>query len=350
MRVGILSVKKLFIILGICWLVLLADQALILYWFNLPLKTAVIDSVISNFLLLWTCILVVGMLRYYNAGVSRYSNMIILCIVLSIIWLYGSRFVLNFFLEEEPGYSSFLQHSLIIRGSGGFLVLIIAAMLGIIWYSLQEQYQNEQRKKDAEKLSRDAELYKLRQQLQPHFLFNSLNSINALISINPNEARNMVLQLSAFLRNNVSSSENKWITLQEELDHLGLYLNIEKVRFGDRLLTSIDGDEKALALKLPALILQPLVENAIKFGLYDTLGPANIVLQANAVDGQLQIVIQNPYDPDTASPRKGTGFGLSSVQRRLYLLFGRTDLLTTTGSNHVFTTRVTIPQIQPDIA
>lgn len=350
MRGSLFSVRRLLVILGICWLVLIADQALILYWFNLPLKTAVIDSLISNFLLLWACVLIIGMLRYYNAGASRYSNMIILCIVLSIIWVYFNRFVLNFFLEEVEGYTAFLQHSLIIRGSVGFLVLIIAAMLGIIWYSLQEQEQNEQRKKDAEKLSRDAELYKLRQQLQPHFLFNSLNSINALISINPNEARDMVLQLSAFLRNNVSSSENKWISLQEELDHLGRYLNIEKVRFGNRLVTTIDCDETTQELRLPALILQPLVENAIKFGLYDTLGPADIVLKAATVDGQLQITIQNPYDPDTSSPRKGTGFGLSSVQRRLYLLFGRNDLLTAGGSNHVFTTQVTIPQIQPDIA
>lgn len=350
MRVSLFSVRKLLLIMGICWLVLMADHALILYWFNLPLKTAVMDSLISNFSLLWACVLIIGMLRYYNAGASRYSNMIILCIVLSIIWVYFNRFVLNFFLDDIPGYSDFLQHSMIIRGSGGFLVLIIAAMLGIIWYSLQEQEQNEQRKKDAEKLSRDAELYKLRQQLQPHFLFNSLNSINALISINPNEARNMVLQLSAFLRTNVSNSENKWISLQEELDHLGLYLNIEKVRFGDRLVTTIDCDDATRALKLPALILQPLVENAIKFGLYDTLGPADIVLKAAVVEGQLQITIQNPYDPDTASPRKGTGFGLSSVQRRLYLLFGRNDLLTTGGSNHVFTTQVSVPQIQPDIS
>ncbi len=349
MQVSLFSVKKLFIILGACWLILLADHALILYWFGLPMKTAVTDSAISNFLLLWACILIVGMLRYYNAGASRYSNMIILCIVLSIIWVYFSKFVLNFFLNEVPGYSFFLQQSLIIRGSTGFLVLIIAAMLGVIWYSLQEQQQNEQRKKDAEKLSRDAELYKLRQQLQPHFLFNSLNSINALISIDPSEARNMVLQLSAFLRNNVSSSENKWIGLQEELEHLGRYLSIEKVRFGDRLITTIECDDDTSEMKLPALILQPVVENAIKFGLYDTLGPANILLKASNVDGQLQITIQNPYDPDTASPRKGTGFGLSSVQRRLYLLFGRNDLLSTSGSKNIFTTVVTVPQIQPDI-
>jgi LytS/YehU family sensor histidine kinase len=96
---------------------------------------------------------------------------------------------------------------------------------------------------------------------------------------------------------------------------------------------------------LPVLLLQPIVENAIKFGLYDTTDDIVIKLVAERVEGELHLTVQNPFDPETTAP-KGTGFGLSSIQRRLYLLFGRTDLLTTEAIDNLFTTRLRILQPQ----
>ena len=121
-------------------------------------------------------------------------------------------------------------------------------------------------------MAKDAELYKLRQQLQPHFLFNSLNSISALTGSQPEKARHMINQLSEFLRGTLKKDEKQWNTLEEEMQYLELYLEIEKVRFGYRLQTNILCEEEALKLELPAMLLQPVVENAIKFGLYDTTG------------------------------------------------------------------------------
>ncbi len=94
-------------------------------------------------------------------------------------------------------------------------------------------------------LAKDAELYKLRQQLQPHFLFNSLNSISALVTSRPEQARKMIQQLSDFLRGTLKKEENQWITLEEELQHLELYLDIEKVRFGHRLHTELVYDARS---------------------------------------------------------------------------------------------------------
>ena len=94
------------------------------------------------------------------------------------------------------------------------------------------------------------------------------------------------------------------------------------------------------------MLLQPLVENAIKFGLYDTTEPVTISIQAEQENNYLVITIQNPFDPETASPKQGTGFGLSSVQRRLYLLFARNDLLNTHYTDNLFTTVIKIPQAQ----
>jgi LytS/YehU family sensor histidine kinase len=218
-------------------------------------------------------------------------------------------------------------------------------MFSLLWYSQQEQKEMESRKTEAEQLSKEAELFKLRQQLQPHFLFNSLNSISALTGSNPEKARHMIQQLSDFLRGTLRKNEQQWNTLEEELKYLQLYLDIEKVRFGHRLQTEIIFKDEILLFKLPALLLQPVVENAIKFGLYDTTGEVLIKITATTQDDHLKFIVQNPFDSETSQPFKGTGFGLSSIQRRLFLLFARSDLLQTKKENEYFITTILIPQI-----
>ena len=189
---------------------------------------------------------------------------------------------------------------------------------------------------------KEAELIKLRQQLQPHFLFNSLNSISALTTAQPLEARKMVVQLSEFLRGTLKQ-EDHLITLNEELDHLKLYLDIEKIRFGHRLTVDFDASEESMNQLLPSLLLLPLVENSIKFGLYDTVGEIKITIACNMTPNYLLIQIQNPFDKKNTSPLPGTGYGLSSIHRRLYLLYARQDLLLTHTDESIFTTSLKIP-------
>ncbi|MBL7733320.1 MAG: histidine kinase [Chitinophagaceae bacterium] len=339
-----LSTLRFRIIFLICWLLMLADQVMVLHFFGLPWKTAIIDSSLSNVLLLLACLLVMNTLRYYLPKGQQYINVFSICLFLTIIWLLLIRWLLGLLLNDVEGYHDLLHRSLSIRFSIAFLLLGCVTMISILWYNQQEQKEKDERKTDAEKLARDAELFKLRQQLQPHFLFNSLNSINALIGSRPEEARKMVQQLSDFLRGTIKKEETQWVTLQEELQYLQLYLDIEKVRFGNRLTTSVEVDENVLPMKLPALLLQPIMENAIKFGLYDTTGETVIRLFAGKDDTNLVIKVMNPFDPETSSPRQGTGFGLKSVQRRLYLLFARTDLLSTDAKGNTFITIVKIPQ------
>ena len=343
------SARRFLITFSIAWFVLMADHAILLYWFDFPLNVSVIDSVISNIPLLGVCLLVMNTIRYYLPGREQYMNILIMCIVLTILWLLFSKWLLELSLNSFGDYEDFLHRSLIIRFSIGFLVLGIVTMMGINWFTWQEQQKTEERKKDAEKLAREAELFKLRQQLQPHFLFNSLNSINALIGIRPEEARKMVQQLSDFLRGTIKKEETQWVSLMEEMQYLQLYLDIEKVRFGNRLATVIEIEEETQQMKLPALLLQPVVENAIKFGLYDTTGETIIHLETRKQEGELIIKVSNPFDPETSSPKQGTGFGLKSVQRRLYLLFARHDLLITEAKEDIFTTIVKIPQV-PDVS
>jgi two-component system LytT family sensor kinase len=322
-----------------------ADQVIVLHYFGLDWPAAVIDSGISNVLLLLICLLVMNTLRFYLPRGNQYINIFSICLFLTIIWLVLANWILGAALGHHAGYHVLLHWSLSIRFSIGFLLLGCITMISILWYNQQEQKENEARKTDAERLAKEAELFKLRQQLQPHFLFNSLNSINALIGSRPVEARKMVQQLSDFLRGTLKKEETQWVNLQEELQYLQLYLEIEKVRFGNRLSAEIDVGEETKTLKLPALLLQPIVENAIKFGLYDTTGETLIEVKAVTDNGDLLITVMNPFDPETSSPRQGTGFGLKSIQRRLYLLFARTDLLSTEAKRNIFVTRVRVPQL-----
>ena len=226
-----------------------------------------------------------------------------------------------------------------------FILLMIALMVIFYWFRNKFLEYNEvkQRQEDAEKLLREAELSRLRQQLQPHFLFNSLNSISALAGTKPEQARHMVQQLSDFLRGTLRKDEQQLVALDEEFKHLMLYLDIEKVRFGHRLKTNLTWDEPCLAMRIPSLLLQPVMENAVKFGLYDTIGEITIEMKASCHKDMLVVEIKNPFDPDTAI-RKGTGFGLTSVRRRLFLLYARHDLLETHSANNIFTTTLKIPQ------
>jgi two-component system, LytTR family, sensor kinase len=124
-----------------------------------------------------------------------------------------------------------------------------------------------------------------------------------------------------------------------------MYLEIERVRFGHRLSIEYKIEEGAHKAKIPQLLIQPLVENAIKHGLYGLTGEVKISLNCHKDRNYLILRIENPFDPDTSLP-KGTGFGLSSVERRLYLLFGRKDLLTTVSERNVFRVTLKIPQFQ----
>ena len=214
-----LSILRFKVIFIICWLVIITDQAIALNFFGLPWQAAIIDSLICNALLLLACLLIMHTLRYYLPRGQQYINIFSICIFLSILWLILSKWLLKLSLGHYPGYTDMLHQSLSIRFSIGFLLLGCITMISILWYNQQEQKEKDTRKTDAEKLAKEAELFKLRQQLQPHFLFNSLNSINALIGSRPEEARKMVQQLSDFLRGTIKKEETQWVTLQEELQY-----------------------------------------------------------------------------------------------------------------------------------
>ena len=324
------------------WVIFIMDVSFLQNMFGVSFRIALVDGIVTNVLLMLFCLLIINTLRFYLPRSSRYLNILAWCLLLTGLWLALQRWLLLLFFGSNEEYASFLGKSLVIRAVIGFLLLGCVTLISILWYNWQEQKENEKRERDAEKLAKEAELFKLRQQLQPHFLFNSLNSINALIGMKPVEARKMVQQLSDFLRGTMRKEENQLISFSEELEYLKLYLEIEKVRFGYRLKTEMDIAEESLRWKIPSLLLQRLVETAIKFGLYGTTGEVTISLRARVIDKYLVIAVMNPYDADMQMPT-GTGFGVNSVKRRLYLLFARSDLVEINKEKNYFVVVIKIP-------
>ncbi|MDA9555197.1 histidine kinase [Pelobium sp.] len=319
-------------------------QFFALQTFNIPQETALKDSLYSSVILALCCWLISNNLSFYQPKGNKYVYVLIWCIILAVVFSSIVEFTFPSINPNNKQYQKFLDLSIPIRYIFSLLLIGTMAAISMLYNNQQEQQELERRKNEAEKLTKEAELSSLREKLHPHFLFNSLNSISALTVTKPQEARKMVHQLSDFLRGTLKK-DDILSTLKDELDHLNLYLEIEKVRFGNRLATQITADEATLEKTIPPMLLQPIVENAIKFGLYDTLEQVTITIQTKCEPPYLVVTVSNPFDTQTAHPNKGTGFGLSSIQRRLHLLYGRNDLLTAQPQSNQFTTTIKIPQI-----
>jgi len=318
-------------------------QAFIIHRFGFDWNQSLIDASVSQLILAIVAFSINRRMLSFQPALKNTISELITILGLSVFCVFIQHWSINE-LNSSGDYQEFFDRSKLIRWPFNTLMLLFSGVITWSWAFFRDQKESIKRKEDAERLAREAELANLRQQLQPHFLFNSLNSISALVGSQPELARSMIQQLSHFLRGTLKKDEKQLITLKEELAHLKLYLEIEKVRFGHRLETNIHVGDENLSLTLPSLLLQPIMENAIKFGLYDTLENIEINLSTRSENSYLIIEVKNPFDPSTASPKKGTGFGLQSVDRRLFLVYGQSNLLSVNQAENTFITTLKIPQ------
>lgn len=326
------------------FLVYIAAFVLLFYYLlNFSLLISFADSGINNGLLAFCCIVISNLLGYYQPKNEPVLFVFIITLILALFVTFFSSFLLNLILSNAK-YENFLQLTLPFRFIIVFLFLGWWAMVNILWYRLEEQSEIKERLFAAQSHAKEAELNKLRHQLQPHFLFNSLNSVYALTIINPKEAGPMITKLASFLRGTLKRDDDVWVNVAEEMEYIQLYLDIEKVRFSHRLTIDVQISEETLGLTLPGTLLQPIVENAIKFGLYNTSAAITISIKVSLVHQLLQITVRNPFDPEMKTTG-GTGFGLSAIRRRLYLLFADHHLLQTfTEQPNLFVTQLNVPQ------
>jgi two-component system sensor histidine kinase AlgZ len=224
----------------------------------------------------------------------------------------------------------------------GVLLYLLSVALHYLLLSVESSKEAETREQEALTLARESELKALKAQINPHFLFNSLNSISALATVDGQRARDMCIKLSDFLRTTLKLGEKQSITLADELALAKAYLEVEQVRFGARLRVEIGADAGCGHCVVPSLVLQPLVENAVKHGIAGLVDGGTIRLEAHCADGRLQLRIENEFDPDSpASSRHG--LGLRNVRDRLRALYENRARLDTTAASDRFVVELELP-------
>jgi LytS/YehU family sensor histidine kinase len=224
----------------------------------------------------------------------------------------------------------------------GVLLYLLSVAFHYVLIAMEDSRHAEARAIEARVFARDAELKALKAQVNPHFLFNSLNSISALTSIDPARARDMCVLLGDFLRLTLGLGEKTSVRLSEELDLLQKYMAIEKVRFGARLTMHEDIQEESKACLLPPLLLQPLVENAVKHGIAGLPEGGDVCLAVQRQNGRLAILVENSWDPE-APPRRSGGMGLRNVQRRLEARYGKDANLRVNTEGERFQVTLSLP-------
>lgn len=316
----------------------------LLHFYGLELTIALADTVTYTALVLGGFLLLDNLFKYYFPHQAYSWLGIIFPLILTSLVTFVANSLLFLWFSRIPDYQNFMERAFWVRIFILLLIFYGYTLLMWVFNRLEDQLKTLERKDMIEKISKESELYHLRQQLQPHFLFNSLNSISALVHKSPDKAREMVLQLSEFLRGTIRKKDHKWVLMKEEMEYLQLYLNIEKVRFGHRLQVDFQVEKEALDLKIPPLMIQPLLENAVKHGLHSADGEVKICICLKRKANYLEIYITNPYDRESGKA-EGTGFGLEAVKRRLYLMFGRHDLIDYFPKENLFTVWIKIPQM-----
>jgi sensor histidine kinase YesM len=330
------------------WLLLGGIQIFILQLFSeLPFEYTLSDSLVFNSLFACYIIPLWYAVRFntWKRKTWHYhlaTYFLLGCLVVSV-WLTSSYFILWLFISENDTYLHFLQTSLWWKAIEGFLFYILAILMYRLYtfvIQLHEKANNEIR---LTQLLKDGELNLLKSQINPHFLFNSLNSVNSMIIKNPAQAQKMLVALSDYLHYAVLSTHRTYASVQEEMENIARYLAIEKLRFGDKLIYEPNIDPGCLSIEIPAMLLQPLFENAIKHGVYESLETVHIATTISRNMQMLCITISNDYDAGNPSKKKGAGAGLQNIKERLNLAYGAAAAMETKAEHGKFTVALNIP-------
>lgn len=330
----------------LAWIVATAIHVLVLYSFYLDnFNLALTDGVIFNGIFA-----MLGLSLWYIVGYGKTSqknlinsiiNQITSWIVVLFVWIGLALLVVNVFSENRE-YIVFVNSSIpwrVISGTFYYFILVLIYYLIIYYRNLNEKHLNEEKLRG---MIRETELKLLKSQINPHFLFNSLNSISSLTISDPKRAREMIIKLSDYLRYTVSADKDKLLPLEKEIENAKRYLEIEKVRFGEKLQFRFEIDPQCNQQMIPSMILQPLYENTIKHGVYESSEPIKVQTSCTKHGNHLGIVIRNNFDPE-ALPKKGTGTGLGNIRERLGLIYGNRELLKTEKKKTAFIVQLMIP-------
>jgi len=265
-------------------------------------------------------------------------------LIVSTLWIQIAKGLASA-LERWAGFAglqSRATHVIPTLWITGVLLYELSVAFDYAVLAQQASREAQERALEASVLARDAELKALRAQVNPHFLFNCLHSISALTSVDSGKAREMCILLADFLRTTLRVGKQEAITLEEELALVRGYLAIEKVRFGARVTMEEDIEKDTLGVQLPPLLLQPLVENAIRHGIANLPEGGVIALGIHRQQRDVAIVVENSFDPEMPAPLK-TGLGLDNVRRRLYTRYGVDANVNVSTTGNRFSVKLRLP-------
>jgi sensor histidine kinase YesM len=320
---------------------------ILLHFYSFDISIAVMESLVFNSMF---ALLGIGIWYpvYYtdiekNNIINFLTNHLASSSLAVGLWMWLSYVILTSAFADQTEYITYLNKIIPSRIGMGFLLYMLLALN----YYLQIYYKNFKdkllRESELKALVKESQLSSLKSQINPHFLFNSLNSISSLTMVSPEKAQDMVINLSDFLRYSLSSKNEALTTFQKELQNIDRYLSIEKIRFGKRLHVDREISEPCLRYRLPGLILQPLMENAVKYGVYESTEQSNIFIKAICDSDILEVSILNDFNPDYISKR-GEGIGLRNVSSRMKIQYGRDDLIKIEKTDMSFEVRIIFPQ------
>ena len=332
----------------VVWIVIFVIHTFIInFFYEIDSLISIADAAVFNFIFALIGFNLWYVIRFNLRETPRVFDLVVNHLVVAIIiislWLTSSYFLLQNLFEENAPYIQFLKDSIpwrVITGMFYYLFFILFYYVILYYEDLQDKLRVES---ELQNLVKEAELNALKSQINPHFLFNSLNSISSLTMTAPEKAQEMVIQLSDFLRYTLSHDKNEKASLEQEFQNLQRYLAIEKIRFGKRLNFVSNIEEDCLEVEIPNMILQPLLENAIKHGVYNSTEEVLVELNCKTENGYIVLEICNEYDPE-AVKKKGQGIGLLNIRKRLQLIYQRQDLLSIQAEKMVFTATLRIPR------
>jgi len=347
MKHPVLENRTRLIIWWLAWLILALGQTLLYFFaYGSFIMISIPDTLLS---LLIFSVLMLSLwypFSFFNKekakSLSITLNLIAGGVVTISLYIVITKSLMLLMTPDKILYNDYWTTTLVYRIGSGVFIYLLAILSYYLFISLTNLAEKKAREAKLESLVKETELRMLRSQINPHFLFNSLNSISSLTLTNPEKARDMVVKLSEFMRYALSKKDEQPVSLRSELENLRLYFDIEKIRFGDKLSTEEIIDSRCLEVKQPVMILQPLYENAIKHGVYESIQTVTIRTEVKLSDDYIVIIISNNFEPGPSS-RKGSGTGLMNVERRLHLFYGNKGSITTSKDKGIFKVTLFIP-------
>jgi two-component system, LytTR family, sensor kinase len=315
-------------------------------WDNVPLTYSILDTGTTYVLYPLLGSSIWYSIRYNSLEEVSVGRLIVFHLIaasiLCGIWIYISYAIYQPFVKDNDKYLKDGLPFKIFLGYIMYAIYLVFFHAVNYYHSLKEKIKKESEYKA---LIREAELQALKSQINPHFLFNSLNSISSLTVSNPEKAQEMVINLSTFMRYSLMNNEKEMVSFSRELENIKLYLSIEKVRFGKKLNAEFEIDANCMEAEIPNMILQPLFENAIKYGVYETTDQVTIKAICKCEGNLLKITIVNDYDSSTTK-RRGEGIGLRNIKKRMEIIYNNPDLMNVTDHKTSFEVQLIIPQKQ----